>query len=163
MLEQKVIVISPSQFVEQEFEIINKLFEAGLARYHIHKSNATEQSIAEILEGILPKFLSHVSLHSHFHLVLAYGVGGIHYSKDLRHSLADDYSEKVKLYQSFGIKVSADHQVDDPITTDYKISYQSDQTNAKEGIDVYTGTKNQKDSVHKILADHSFDGQVFTL
>ena len=86
--------------------VINDLFDAGLSRYHIAKYNPTEQSIAEILEGINPSFLPKISLHSHYHLVLAYGVGGIHYEEAVRLQLGDDFTPKVTLYQSFGIQVS---------------------------------------------------------
>jgi hypothetical protein len=122
MSGKSIIVISPSGTFTGESEMINRLFDAGLFRYHIFKTDATEQSIAEILEGITPKFLSQITLHSHYHLVLAYGVGGIHYSMAHRISLGDDYIAKVNLYQGFGVKVSTDVDESDWSPADYAIS-----------------------------------------
>jgi len=105
---ESIIVMSPSSFLKEEPQLINQLFDLGIQRYHISKDNATEQSIAEILKDVNPKFLNKITLHSHFHLVLAYGVGGIHYSELLKNSLGDDFIEKIKLYQGFGIEVSGE-------------------------------------------------------
>jgi len=116
------IAISPSGLVMDESNLINRLFDAGLYRYHINKTAATEQSIAEILEGIEIKYLSRITLHSHFHLVLAYGVGGIHYSLAHRSLLADDYPSKVGLYQAFGVKVSTDTKDNSWSPADYALS-----------------------------------------
>ena len=108
----KHIAISPTEDLIDEAILINRLFEAGLYRYHIRKQNATEQGIAEILEDIDPRNLGSITLHTHYHLVLAYGVGGIHYSEDHRLLLQDDFAQKVNLYQSFGVKVSTDIDAD---------------------------------------------------
>lgn len=105
-MKSQIIIISSTTVVEGEAAIINRLFKSGIHRYHINKEEATEQSIAEILEGVEPKYLGQISLHSHFHLVLAYGVGGIHYTAANRKAVGDDYSSKVNLYQGFGVKVS---------------------------------------------------------
>lgn len=131
MSGKSTIIISPSGSFSNESEMINQLFDAGVYRYHIHKIEATEQSIAEILEGVEPKYLSRITLHSHFHLVLAYGVGGIHYSLAHRNSLGNDYMSKVNLYQSFGVKVSADLGQEDCYPADYAISTEPPATREK--------------------------------
>ena len=102
------IVISPSDFLEDEAKLINTLFVKGIKRYHLNKSESTEQQLAEILEKVDPKYISKITLHSHYHLVLAYGVGGIHFSYLHRKNLPEDFPQKVALYQSFGIIVSTD-------------------------------------------------------
>ena len=129
-----IIAISPGENIADESDWINRLFEAGIDRYHIAKDHATEQSIAEILQHVHPKYLSKITLHSHFHLVLAYGVGGIHYAELHRQSLKDDFPSKVKLYQSFGIKVSTsvDNDKVDWASADYIITSQS-AMNGQEG------------------------------
>ena len=133
--------------MEDESAIINRLFEAGIHRYHIDKRNATEQSIAEILEGIAPKFLSRITLHSHFHLVLAYGVGGIHYSLDHRNVIGADYPAKVQLYQGFGVKVSTDYNNGDWAPADYALSSDVvDNTSAHEHVFVLTNNLQNFDS-----------------
>lgn len=103
-----MIAISPIGHYIGEANIINLLLERGLERYHLRKSNATEQYLSEILNDVNPKYLSQISLHSHFHLVLAFGVGGIHYSDAQQQILKSDLEPKIKLYQGFGIKVSVD-------------------------------------------------------
>ena len=135
MSSKSIIAISPSEYIADESSMINRLFEAGLYRYHIDKAEATEQSIADILKDVEPKYLSQITLHSHFHLVLAYGVGGIHYTLSHRLSLADDYPEKIKLYQSFGVKVSTEvSSVKDRCEpADYAILTPS-QSNRQDGI-----------------------------
>ncbi|MBT8218953.1 MAG: hypothetical protein KJP00_03980 [Bacteroidia bacterium] len=102
------IVISPAHVFTQESEMVNRLFDLGLSRYHLDKAQTSEQVLAEILEKIEPRYLPRISLHSHFHLVLAYGVGGIHYSFELKKGLDKELHDKVKLYQEFGIRVSMD-------------------------------------------------------
>lgn len=105
---KRIIAISPDSRWSDESAIINQLFEAGLYRFHLNKSEATEQSLAEILDKVSTKHLSQITLHSHFHLVLAFGVGGIHFSEEHRLSLKEDYEEKIKLYNGFGVKVSTE-------------------------------------------------------
>lgn len=102
----EIFVVSPPALIKDEAVLINQLFEKGIQRYHLNKEAATEQSLAEILEKVNPQYLSKITLHSHYHLVLAYGVGGIHFSKIHRQELKEDFESKVVLYQSFGIKVS---------------------------------------------------------
>ena len=103
-----IIAISPAHHFIRESEMINRLFEIGLYRYHLNKEHSTEQALAEILEHIDQRFLRQITLHSHFHLVLAFGVGGIHYSHTSKTILGGDLQEKINLYQGFGIKASVD-------------------------------------------------------
>ena len=110
---KQIIVISPSEKLENESKMINDLFDRGLYRYHLSKENATEQSIAEILENIEPKFLPKITLHTHYHLVLAFGVGGIHFTENHRLQLGQQFLEKIKLYQGFGIVVSGEVKASD--------------------------------------------------
>lgn len=131
----KIIVISPSSFIDDEAQLINELFDLGIFRYHIDKSNATEQHIAEVLEKVNPKYLNKISLHSHFHLVLAYGVGGIHYSKSHRLLLKSNYAEKVKLYQGFGISVSTEKYDAEEARANYYLDYSNDYD--EQAIDTY--------------------------
>lgn len=135
-----IIVISPPTSVEGESELINKLFDLGIKRYHINKLNATEQLIAELLEKVNPNYLNNISLHSHFHLVLAYGVGGIHYSKDHRLLLKNNYQEKLKLYQGFGIMVSTEKDDAELVDANYYLDYTNDCD--REQVDTYSQIEN---------------------
>ena len=164
MLDKATIAISPLDTIATESEMINRLFDAGLFRYHIKKKNATEQSIAEILEGVAPKYLNQITLHSHFHLVLAYGVGGIHYSLAHRSALGDDFTSKVNLYQGFGVKVSTDVGQSAWAPADYAMSVDEDLTQNVAGT-IFIKSKIVTPSPNKfsalvlqdILATHSLE------
>lgn len=164
-----IIAISPNIPLSGEAELINELLDNGVLRYHIHKFNSTEQSIAEILEGVAPSNLRQISIHSHFHLVLAYGVGGIHYSASLKKKLKDDLASKVKLYQGFGIKVSVDiaHQYEMFEPADYAF-LRSDTLRESLSSDIYLlnpellDNKHQYESVAFEISEWNLDDPINT-
>lgn len=151
------VFISPSFIFDWEGELINALLSQHDTRYHIFKDHPTEQNIAEILEMISPKYLGRITLHSHFHLVLAYGVGGIHYTQHhLEHIGKLEAQSKIQLYQGFGTQVSADaNKIDPHLKLDYLISGQirmpSDATRTCLILDRFIEKSQTRDDISSIL------------
>lgn len=62
----KLIVISPPENIQNETEIVNALFEAGLEIFHVHKPSFSDEEIENYIRGIHPKYRDRVALHAHF-------------------------------------------------------------------------------------------------
>lgn len=74
----KIIVITRPEFFEGETALVNTLFEHGMQRLHLRKPRATQQELAEWIEGIHPPFRQRIVMHDHHELARDYALGGIH-------------------------------------------------------------------------------------
>jgi thiamine-phosphate pyrophosphorylase len=77
----KLIVISPSQSIENENRIVTSLFEHGLGIFHIRKPTMSTRAMREYIEAIPEVFHSRVVIHSHHQLALKYKLKGIHLTR----------------------------------------------------------------------------------
>ena len=76
----KTIVISKPNYTNDEYEIVGRLFEAGLEIFHLRKPKYTKKEIIRFLEVIPFMHRNRVVLHSHFELCEEYSLKGIHTS-----------------------------------------------------------------------------------
>ena len=74
----KLIIISSSVHIENEAQIITKLFEAGLETYHLRKLKWSTQKMKEFIKQIPIHFHDRIFIHSHYNLAYTFKLGGIH-------------------------------------------------------------------------------------
>ena len=74
----KLIVISSSATIENEAQIVTKLFEAGLETFHLRKLRLSTKQMTEFIAQIPVHFHNRIFLHSHHRLASKFKLGGIH-------------------------------------------------------------------------------------
>lgn len=84
----KLIVISLPQLFEGEVDVINKLFAAGMERFHLRKPDASSTEIKALINGIEPAYRQQITIHYHLALAQEYSLGGVHLN--VRAPLAPD-------------------------------------------------------------------------
>ncbi|MCM1452208.1 MAG: thiamine phosphate synthase [Clostridium sp.] len=77
---KRIAITSPEIFVG-EGEEIARLLEGGFDRVHVRKPKATISETAALILSIPPRLRHRISLHDHFELADAFGVGGVHLNK----------------------------------------------------------------------------------
>lgn len=79
-----MLVISSPVRVANEFEIIHKLFEAGLPLFHIRKPGFTIVEMQHYLEQLPVSFRDKLVLHQHHELADTFGIHRIHIKEQER-------------------------------------------------------------------------------
>lgn len=74
----KWIVITLPQFIENEAEYIEQLFEDGIDLLHLRKPNSCIKDCERLIREIQPKWYSKIVVHDHFELSVKYQLHGIH-------------------------------------------------------------------------------------
>src|ERR1041385_3866266 len=62
----KIILISPSQNIPRETEMITSLFENGLEIFHVHKPGFSEEELKNYLRSLPQEYSDKIFLHSNF-------------------------------------------------------------------------------------------------
>ena len=100
-----LVVISSSDFIENESEIINELFASGLEFFHIRKPNIAKDKVCDLLDKINPKFHKNIALHQFHELAKDFGMNRLHFTSTER--------EKAKELDGNYIKSCSIHSVDE--------------------------------------------------
>jgi thiamine-phosphate pyrophosphorylase len=79
----RLVIISSPKVVQDEFQIVNNLFEQGLEYFHLRKPDLSLEEYKDYLKGIKPSFLKRVIIHNHFSLLNKYNLKGIHLNSKL--------------------------------------------------------------------------------
>lgn len=87
-----IIVITPEEFIKNETEIINELFQEGLDLLHIRKPLLNSVGVVDFIQKINSKFHHQLVLHSHYELAENFNISRFHFREDYRHN---------SLYKSF--------------------------------------------------------------
>ncbi|HBR93845.1 MAG TPA: hypothetical protein DEA90_06735 [Opitutae bacterium] len=74
----RVIAVSPESKYANEADVIVRLLQAGLMRYHVRKPSWTLADCAELLDAVPAEWHARISLHQHHVLAESYAVG-MHY------------------------------------------------------------------------------------
>lgn len=74
----KWIVITMPDFIENEANYINQLFEAGLDLLHLRKPESCIDDCERLLQEINTKWYPRIVVHDHFSLCQKYHLHGIH-------------------------------------------------------------------------------------
>ncbi len=106
-----IIVISNPTPVTNEASLINKLFDEGLAIFHLRKPESSAQELVLLLQEINPIYYSKIALHSHHYLAKSFGINRLHFNEVSRKQLIEDALET---YESEGVILSTSiHSTDD--------------------------------------------------
>jgi thiamine-phosphate pyrophosphorylase len=74
-----LIVISNPIPVEQEYKIINALFDEGLGIFHLRKPDTSRKELNQLLINIDKWHHSKIALHQHHELAEFFGTNRLHY------------------------------------------------------------------------------------
>ena len=77
----KLIVISASDTLEQETQLIADFFRAGLPTLHLRKPKYSTNRMKKLLSGIPAEFHKRIIIHSHHRLARKFDLKGIHLTK----------------------------------------------------------------------------------
>lgn len=77
----KLIVITPSKDVPDEYTLVTKMFESGLKTLHLRKPKHSTNQLAEYIREIPVHFHNRIVIHSHHKLALKFKLKGIHLSR----------------------------------------------------------------------------------
>lgn len=75
-----MIVITSPEFISDEADKINLLFEVGIRRLHLRKPDATSEDVARLVAQIDEQWYDKISVHYHFDVAEAFSLGGVHLS-----------------------------------------------------------------------------------
>ncbi len=77
----KVIVISNSKNIENETEMVTRLFESGLETFHLRKHKYSTYTMKQFIKSIPEHFHNRIVIHSHHNLARKFKLKGIHLTK----------------------------------------------------------------------------------
>lgn len=80
-MAMRLIVITSSKIMQEESELLVRLFEEGLECLHLRKPDSTEEETERLLISIPEEYHGRIVLHDHFRLAEKYGVGGLHVNR----------------------------------------------------------------------------------
>lgn len=77
-----LIIISCTDIIASEHDIIRNLFDNGLETFHLRKKNLTKNEMIEFIEKMPQQHHNKVVIHSHFELAGTYGLKGVHLPRE---------------------------------------------------------------------------------
>lgn len=77
----RLVVITPSKDVDDEYTLVTKMFESGLKTLHLRKPKYSTNQMASYIHQIPTHFHDRIVIHSHHRLALKFNLKGIHLSK----------------------------------------------------------------------------------
>jgi len=80
----QLVVISNPVAIPNEAGIINRLFEAGLSRFHLRKPDYNAQQVAALLRQIDEQYHHSIALHQHHAVAPYFGIQRLHYTEQQR-------------------------------------------------------------------------------
>jgi thiamine-phosphate pyrophosphorylase len=80
----ELIVISNPGIIANEAQIINRLFEAGMKRFHLRKPDWEGDRIIDLINGIDQVYHPYIALHQHHNLTDSFNINRLHYTERQR-------------------------------------------------------------------------------
>lgn len=77
----ELIVISDTDYVANEAEIINQLFEAGMRRFHLRKPGWDFKQLTGLLSQIDQTFHHDIAIHGHHEIAGQFNLKRLHYTE----------------------------------------------------------------------------------
>lgn len=114
------ILLSATNFRNDEHELLVKFFERGLEYFHLRKPDASPERLVAWMEKLPEKWHSRVSVHGPFSLAASLGVGGVHLRETDRSGLNQEHFRSlVNAAVEGGYRISASvHEVADLLKLD---------------------------------------------
>jgi thiamine-phosphate pyrophosphorylase len=76
----KLVVITPSNDLQDEQSLVTKMFETGLTTLHLRKPRYSTNQMTQYLNEIPVHFHNRIVIHSHHNLAIKFNLKGIHLS-----------------------------------------------------------------------------------
>ncbi len=102
-----IVVIASEKDVPNEIEILNQLFEEGLACYHFRKPDKDYKEHSDYLNLIDAKYHNRIVVHYHHGLINDYNLKGIHFQEQERIAHIDNPGQYFKGLNMFGKTISS--------------------------------------------------------
>lgn len=112
----KLVVISYPEWLNNEVELLTKLFGEGLLFFHLRKPNASETEVEQFICQISSDYRNRIIIHNHFNLAEKYDLGGIHFNAATK----GDYNN-FKTWK--GIQTWACHSLDELKIVPMQVNY----------------------------------------
>ncbi len=77
----KLIVITPSEVLENEASHVTRMLEMGILNVHIRKPKLSTSEFRDYIQSIPEHFHDRLVIHSHHKLALAFNLKGIHITR----------------------------------------------------------------------------------
>jgi thiamine-phosphate pyrophosphorylase len=91
-----IIVITPEEIIQNETEIINKLFQEGLDLLHIRKPFINSDEMRNFIQEINSEFHHRLVLHSHYDLAKSFIISRFHFREiDRQNDLFKSFTDKM--------------------------------------------------------------------
>ena len=80
----KLAVVTSASSIDNEHEIIERMFRHGLKNLHVRKPKYTKKKLRQYLEGFKKEYRDKIIIHSHHSLALSMRLKGIHLTEKHR-------------------------------------------------------------------------------
>ena len=119
-----IVLISPENDVKDEVSILNQLFEAGLAYYHLRKPDKDYQEHCDYLDQIDSKYHNQIVAHYFHELINVYNLKGIHFQEQKRIDHIENPGNYFKDFEMYGKTISSSfHEIQDLEDCDFEFDY----------------------------------------
>lgn len=119
-----IIVIAPENDVQNEIEILNQLFEEGLAYYHLRKPQKDFKAHCDYINLIEEKYHNSIVVHHHHELINEFNLKGIHFQEQQRINHIDNPGKYFLGLDMFGKTISSSfHEPKDIKDCNFEFDY----------------------------------------
>lgn len=101
----RFIVITPSDIVDKEYDLVSYMLKNGLPTLHIRKPSFTKEEMVNYIEHFSDEEQSKMVLHSHHKILLDYDMKGIHLSRRHRRKHFSSWLTQTKIEIRMGRKI----------------------------------------------------------
>ena len=119
-----IIIISPEENIPNEIEILQQLFQEGLAYYHLRKPNKDYEQHGAYLNKIEAKYHDRIVVHYFHELVNTYNLKGIHFQEQKRRDNIDNPGQYFLNLSMYGKTISSSfHEPEELEACDFEFDY----------------------------------------
>ena len=119
-----IVLIAPEKDIENEINILNQLFEAGLEYFHLRKPEKNFEEHCDYLNQIDKKYHNKIVVHLFHELVNDFNIKGIHFQEQKRRDVLDIPSDYFKGLSMYGKTISSSfHEPEELINADFEFDY----------------------------------------
>jgi len=94
----KLILLTPSQSIDNEHAILGKMLDMGLPTLHVRKPKFSTAELKSYLRRFTKEQRKKIILHNHYDMMMSFKLKGIHVSKRHRRKKFMFWLTKTKLY-----------------------------------------------------------------
>ena len=119
-----IILIAPENDIPNEIEILQQLFQEGLAYYHLRKPTKNYQEHCDYLNKIEEQYHNRIVVHFFHELINEFNLKGIHFQEQKRIDHIDNPGQYFKGLSMFGKTISSSfHEPEDVVSCEFEFDY----------------------------------------